>query len=67
MAKLNPVHPGEILTADFLLPTGITRNKLAIDPGIPASRIDRMAKGKRSMSADTTLGLSLYFKTTPQF
>ena len=67
MAKLNPVHPGEILTEEFLVPLVITRNKLAIDLGIPASRIDQITKGKRSISADTALRLSLYFKTSPQF
>jgi antitoxin HigA-1 len=67
MTKLSPIHPGEILTEEFLAPLGITRNKLAIDLGIPASRIDQIAKGKRSISADTALRLSLYFKTSPQF
>jgi addiction module HigA family antidote len=67
MTKLSPVHPGEILTEDFLSPMGITKNKLAIDLGIPASRIDQIAKGKRSISADTAIRLSLYFKTSPQF
>src|SRR5579871_4459126 len=49
MAKLNPVHPGEILTEEFLTPMGITKHKLAMDLGIPASRIDQIAKGKRSV------------------
>lgn len=67
MTRLNPVHPGEILTEEFLSPLGISRNKLAMDLHIPASRIDQIAKGKRSISADTALRLSLYFKTSPQF
>jgi antitoxin HigA-1 len=67
MAKLNPVHPGEILTEEFLSPMGITKHKLAIDLGIPASRIDQIAKGRRSITADTAYRLSLYFKTSPEF
>ena len=67
MGKLNPVHPGEILTEEFLSPMGITKHKLAMDLGIPASRIDQIAKGKRSITADTAYRLSLYFKTSPEF
>lgn len=65
--KLNPVHPGEILTEEFLAPLGITKNKLAIDLGIPASRVDQIAKGKRSISADTAFRLSLYFGNSSEF
>jgi antitoxin HigA-1 len=67
MTKLTPVHPGEILTDEFLVPLGITRNKLAIDLGIPASRIDQIAKGKRSITADTAFRLSLYFGNSAEF
>jgi addiction module HigA family antidote len=67
MTKLNPVHPGEILIEEFLAPMGITRHKLAIDLGIPASRIDQIAKGKRSITADTAFRLSLYFGNSAQF
>ena len=67
MARLNPVHPGEILTEEFLSPMGITKHRLAMDLGIPASRIDQIAKGKRSITADTASRLSLYFKTSPEF
>ena len=65
--KLAPIHPGEILTEEFLTPFGITRNKLAIDLGIPASRVDQIAKGRRGITADTALRLGRYFGTTPQF
>jgi addiction module HigA family antidote len=67
MTKLNPVHPGEILTEEFLTPLGITKHKLAIDLGIPASRIDQIAKGKRSITADTAFRLSLYFGNSAEF
>ena len=67
MAKLAPIHPGEILTEEFLIPFGITKNKLAIDLGIPASRIDQIAKGRRGITADTALRLSLYFGNSAEF
>jgi addiction module HigA family antidote len=67
MTKLQPVHPGEILIEEFLVPMEITKNKLAIDLGIPASRIDQIAKGKRSITADTAFRLSLYFGNSAEF
>lgn len=67
MTKLTPVHPGEILTEEFLGPLGISKNRLAIDLGIPASRIDQIAKGRRSISADTAFRLAVYFGNTPAF
>ncbi len=67
MTKLTPVHPGEILTEEFLAPLGISKSKLAIDLGIPASRIDQIAKGARSISADTAFRLALYFGNSAKF
>jgi len=64
---LKPIHPGEILTEEFLEPLGITKNQLALDLGVPASRIDQIAKGKRSITADTAVRLSIYFKNSPEF
>jgi addiction module HigA family antidote len=67
MTKLTPVHPGEILTKEFRAPLGISKNKLAINLGIPASRIDQIAKGRRSISADTAFRLAVYFGNTAEF
>jgi addiction module HigA family antidote len=67
MTSLPPVHPGEILAEEFLAPLGISKNKLAIDLGVPASRIDQIAKGKRSVTADTAFRLSLYFGNSAEF
>jgi addiction module HigA family antidote len=65
--KLSPVHPGEILTEEFLAPIAVTKNQLAIALGVPASRIDQIAKGRRSISADTAVRLALYFGNSPEF
>ncbi|MEZ0274509.1 MAG: HigA family addiction module antitoxin [Roseimicrobium sp.] len=56
-----PIHPGEILREDFLLPLGLTEYRLAKDLGVPPRRINEIVKGKRAVTADTALRLSRYF------
>ena len=53
----NIIHPGEILLEEFLKPMGISQTKLAIDIRIPASRIQAIVSGARSITADTALRL----------
>src|SRR5881296_1540827 len=71
MAKKNkmiaPIHPGESLREDFLKPLGLTANRLAMELLVPATRINDIVRGKRSITADTALRLARYFGTTPQF
>jgi addiction module HigA family antidote len=67
METLAPVHPGEILKEEFLVPLGITNNELAMSIRVPASRIDQIVKGKRSITADTALRLAQYFGNSAQF
>jgi antitoxin HigA-1 len=64
---LEPIHPGEVLLEEYLTPLKISQNRLARDLGVPAQRINEIIKHKRSISIDTALRLSKYFKTTPQF
>jgi antitoxin HigA-1 len=59
--KLAPVHPGEILLHDFLLPMGITQYRLAKDIGIPQRRVGEIVAGRRAITPDTGLRLSRYF------
>ncbi|MBL9145331.1 MAG: HigA family addiction module antidote protein [Verrucomicrobiaceae bacterium] len=61
MKKHAPIHPGEILREDFLLPLGLSEYRLANDIGVPPRRINEIVKGKRSVTADTALRLSRYF------
>jgi antitoxin HigA-1 len=56
-----PIHPGEVLQEDFLLPLGLSEYRLAKDLGVPARRINEIVKGKRSITADTALRLGRYF------
>jgi addiction module HigA family antidote len=62
-----PIHPGEILAAEFLEPMGLSQYRLAHDTGMPADRIARLVKGTRGFTADTALRLARYFGTTPEF
>jgi addiction module HigA family antidote len=65
--KLNPVHPGEVLLEEFLKPMQLSQNRLALDIGVHARRINEIVLGKRSITADTALRLARYFGTSPQF
>jgi addiction module HigA family antidote len=62
MKKHAPIHPGEILREDFILPLGLSEYRLAHDIGVPPRRINEIVKGKRSITADTALRLSRYFQ-----
>ncbi len=65
--KLSPVHPGEILLEEFIKPMGLSQNRLAIDIGVDARRINEIVLGKRAITADTALRLSRFFGNSPQF
>ena len=65
--KLPPIHPGEILSEDFLIPMGITKYRLAKDIGVDATRIQSIVLGTRSITAETALLLSRYFGNSAQF
>ena len=65
--KLPPIHPGEILIAEFLKPMGISQYRLAKDISVPPRRINEIVHGKRSISADTALRLGRFFGISPQF
>ena len=64
--NLPPVHPGEILLEDFLIPMEITRYRLAKSIGVPQRRIDEICAGKRAITADTALRLACFFGTDAQ-
>lgn len=67
MAQLPNIHPGEILLEEFLIPLEISAYKLAKDLAIPQTRVSQILKGKRRITADTALRLSLYFGNSPKF
>ncbi len=63
--KLSPVHPGEILQEDFLKPLNMSQTKLAKELKVSPRRINEIVLGKRSITADTALRLSIFFGTSP--
>lgn len=65
--RMRPIHPGEILREEYLIPLGMSANALARDLGVPANRISSILGGKRSVTADTALRLARYFRTTAAF
>jgi addiction module HigA family antidote len=67
MTKIRPIHPGEILSEEFMRPLNLTMNKLAVDLRVPATRIAEIVHRRRGITPDTALRLARYFDTTPEF
>jgi addiction module HigA family antidote len=65
--KLPPLHPGEILREEFLLPMQLTPYALAQACGVPRTRIERLAREETPVTADTALRLARYFGTSAEF
>jgi len=64
---LPPVHPGEILRADFMEPLHLSMNRLALDLRVPVTRIAEIVHERRGISPDTALRLARYFNTSARF
>lgn len=64
---LDEIHPGEILLEDFMKPLGITAQKLAADIDVPPSRISNIVNGKRPITVDTALRLSIFFNMEARY
>lgn len=60
-----PIHPGEILREEFLVPLGLSVGGLARSLGVPRTRIERIVKEQMGISPDTALRLARYFDTSP--
>jgi addiction module HigA family antidote len=65
--QLPPVHPGEILREEFLIPNGLTAGKLAKALDLPRTRIERIVDETTGITANTALRLGKFFGTTPDF
>src|ERR1700681_171227 len=64
---LPPIHPGEILRADFMEPVGLSMNRLALDLRVPVTRISEIVHERRGVTPDTALRLARYFSTSAGF
>ena len=67
MNKMRPIHPGEILREEFLVPLGLSASALALELKVPAPRINDIVRERRAVTPDTALRLSRYFGTSPEF
>jgi addiction module HigA family antidote len=65
--KLKPVHPGEVLREEFMVPLGLSMNRMAMDLRVPVTRIADIVNERRGITADTALRFARYFKNSPTF
>jgi antitoxin HigA-1 len=59
--RMRPVHPGEVLREEYLMPLGLSVNALSVALGVPATRIHEIVKERRAVTADTAARLARYF------
>jgi addiction module HigA family antidote len=65
--KLKPVHPGEILREEFMVPLGLSMNRVAMDLRVPVTRIADIVNEKRAITGDTALRFARYFNNSATF
>ncbi len=58
---MRPVHPGEVLREDYLLPLGMSPHALALALKVPASRINDIVLERRGVTVDTAMRLVRFF------
>jgi addiction module HigA family antidote len=67
IATLSPLHPGEVLREEFMVPHRLTAYAVAKACHIPRTRIERIAREELGISGDTALRLGKLFGVDPQF
>ena len=67
MNRISAVHPGEVLSEEFLKPMNISQNQLGRDLSVSPRRINEIIHGNRRVTADTALRLSVYFGNSSSF
>ena len=65
--KMRPIHPGEILREEFLVPAGMTANALAKALRVDAPRINDIVRERRGITPDTALRLATFLRTSAEF
>ena len=56
-----PIHPGEILREEMLVPLGLSLSELARRIQVPVNRLSQIVRGLRAVTPDTAMRLSRYF------
>jgi addiction module HigA family antidote len=64
---MRPIHPGEVLREEFLVPLGMSAHALAMAVRVPAPRINDIVRERRAVTADTALRLAQFFGTSVEF
>ena len=64
---MRPIHPGEILREEFLVPLNMSAHALALELKVAAPRINDIVRERRAVTPNTALRLARYFGTTPDF
>jgi len=64
---MRPIHPGEVLREEFLMPLGLTPHALALALQVSAPRINDIVRERRGVTADTALRLAAFFGTSAEF
>ena len=65
--ELPNVHPGEVLSEEFLKPLGLSRNRLAKEIQVPPLMVDEIVLGRRAITPDTAFRLARCFGTSERF
>ena len=65
--RLSPMHPGEMLREEFLVPLALSPYALAKAIRVPRTRIERIVREETPITADTALRLGRFFRMTPEF
>lgn len=63
---LPPLHPGEVLREEFMVPLGLTAGKIAKACGVPRTRIERIATERLGITGDTAVRLGKVLGTGPE-
>lgn len=61
-----PIHPGEILEEEFLIPLGLSQRAFARSIDVPPNRVNDIVRGKRTITGDTAIRMSLALGTSPE-
>lgn len=67
MKKLRNIHPGEVLSEEFLKPLNISLKEISKETGISLARVNAIVKGLKPVDASVALHFAKYFGNTPKF
>ncbi|HEY5330717.1 MAG TPA: HigA family addiction module antitoxin [Acidobacteriaceae bacterium] len=65
--RMPPLHPGEMLREEFMIPLGLSASAVALAIRVPTTRITEILNERRGITADTALRLAKLFRMTPAY